>query len=183
MYVELITLYYIRQQCKSLFITIYNLSYHGNMWYGIFVVVFNGLRWKVIARFADVGGIVDHCWLNFLLLWSQSSAENQVCPWKTDYEQKHPLYIYIHDNISLCALLQLRILNHFPYMVVCSTISCDGSHLTYFPIYNALSYVQALSCAGSYLAISPVLSYIQTMSCDASYLPCFPYIVLCKVWR
>ena len=33
--------------------------------HGLFVFLFSELRWEVIVRFVDIGGIVDHYCLNF----------------------------------------------------------------------------------------------------------------------
>jgi hypothetical protein len=34
----------------------------------LFFDLFNGLRWEVIVCFVDIGGIVDHCCLHFLVI-------------------------------------------------------------------------------------------------------------------
>jgi hypothetical protein len=38
-------------------------------WISIDLLMFNDLRWEVIVRFVDIGGIAVHCCLNFLLYY------------------------------------------------------------------------------------------------------------------
>jgi hypothetical protein len=43
----------------------------------VLVNVFNDLRSEVVARFVDIGGIVDHQYLNFSLVMGQVLFDNK----------------------------------------------------------------------------------------------------------
>jgi hypothetical protein len=53
-----------------------------NMFFFCLFFVFSEWRWKVIVRFVDIGGIVNHRCLNFLFInrgWKQIKLWNHLC--------------------------------------------------------------------------------------------------------
>jgi hypothetical protein len=51
----------------------------------VFCIVFRCLRWEVIVLFVDIRGIVDHHWLNFLLIkweiYAEGLTKNIISEW------------------------------------------------------------------------------------------------------
>ena len=55
--------------------------------YVMVFILFSELRWEVIIRFADIDGIIDHHWLNFLFINIYQSKRIQ-CKRKKDPSMK-----------------------------------------------------------------------------------------------